>query len=113
MNAINLTAKTWESVTRSKLPIVVNFWAPWCSYCKALEPVFEELAKEYKDRAVFAKLNIYAYPEIADGYGVKALPVVKIFSDGKAIGEFLGFAPKELLKEVIDQAIGKCLTYVR
>ncbi len=73
MTATDLTPKTWESVTKDKLPVIVNFWAPWCSYCKALKPAFDELANEYEDRAVFAKLNVNEYEEIADKYSIKSI----------------------------------------
>ena len=105
MTTINLASKNWENVTDSKLPVVVDFWAPWCSYCKALAPVFEELAEEYDGKAVFAKLNIYESPDIADKYGIKGIPEIKIFCDGKEIVRVLGFAPKELLRDFIDEAI--------
>ncbi|MFQ5970123.1 MAG: thioredoxin family protein [Nitrososphaerales archaeon] len=113
MRTINLNSETWESVENSKLPVAVDFWAPWSSYCKELAPLFEELAKEYEGKALFAKLNIYESPDIADKYGIKQIPVIKIFCDGKEISEFVGFAPKELLKEFIDRAIVAELTCLR
>ncbi len=113
MTTINLTSKTWESVAQSNLPVVVDFWAPWCSYCKSLAPVFEELSEEYEGKIVFAKLNIYESPEIADKYGVKGIPAIKVFCDGTEITESVGFMPKELLKESIDQAVTKHVTCVR
>ncbi len=113
MTTINLTSKTWEMVAQSKLPVIVDFWAPWCSYCKALAPVFDELAKEYDGKAVFAKLNVNESTDIAEKYGVQGIPVIKIFCDGREIGEFLGFAPKELLKEIIEQAITKHVVCMR
>lgn len=114
MAALNLTAQTWErSIARSETPVVVNFWAPWCSYCKSLAPVFEDLANEYEGKAVFAKLNIYASPDIAEKYGVKGVPAVKIFCAGREIDEFLGFAPKELIRDAIEQAMKKDLACLR
>lgn len=113
MTTLNLTSKTWESVVTSKLPVVVNFSAPMCSYCKALAPVFEELAKEYDGRAVFAKMNIFDSPDIAERYNIKSVPVIKIFCAGKEVDGFIGFAPRELLQEFIEQAISKELACVR
>lgn len=113
MTTINLASKTWEGVEKSTLPVVVDFWAPWCSYCKALEPVFEELAKEYEGRAVFGRLNVYESPEVAERYGTKNVPVIKVFCEGREIDEFLGFAPTEMLREFIDRAIVRELTCMR
>lgn len=113
MTTMNLTSETWNNVADSKLPVVVDFWAPWCSSCKALAPVFEELAKEYEDKAVFAKVNVNESPDIADRYAVKGIPVIKIFCDGKQIAEFVGFAPKETLKEFIGQVIAEEIACLR
>lgn len=113
MTTLNLTSKTWESVVTSNLPVVVNFSAPMCSYCKALTPVFEALAKEYDDRAVFVKVNVLESPDIADRYNIKGVPVIKIFCAGKEVDGFIGFAPRELLQEFIEQAISKELACVR
>lgn len=105
MTTIDLTSKTWESTEKSKLPVVVDFWAPWCPWCMKLKPVFEELAKEYSDKVVFAKVNVDAEQEIAGKYNIMGIPVIKFFCDGKEVGELVGYMPKDKLKQEIDKML--------
>lgn len=105
MTTIDLKSKTWESVARSKLPVVVDFWAPWCPWCMKLKPVFEELAKDYSNKVVFAKVNVDAEQEITSKYSIMGIPVIKFFCDGKEVGELVGYMPKDKLKQEIDKML--------
>lgn len=108
--AKELNFDTWEKdVMQSQKPVVVDFWHEQCIWCQRLNPIYEELSKEYKG-AVLAKLNIRANEEnlqLAIKYGVTGTPTMKIFCNGRVTGEIIGFMDKAKLKEELDRAVSK------
>ena len=88
-----------EEVLKSDVPVLVDFWAPWCGPCQMMGPVIEELAKEAGNQAKVGKLNVEENREIASQYGIMSIPAIKIFKDGKAAKEFVGVQNKETLAE--------------
>jgi thioredoxin 1 len=93
------------AVLDSDVPVVVDFWAPWCGPCMIIGPVIEELAKDYAGKVKFVKLNTDENREIAAKYGIMSIPTLKIFNGGEEIQSLSGAAPKEYLKEFIDNAL--------
>ncbi len=104
MKHLNLTTFITE-VLESKVPVVIDFWASWCNPCRMMAPEFEELDKELGDKIKFCKVNTEENPEISQQYTIQSIPTMLIFKDGKIIGRFVGFAPKEQLKQIILNAL--------
>ena len=95
-----------EVVLQAKMPVLVDFWAPWCAPCLMVAPVVEELAKEYDGRISFVKANVDENPKIASQYGIMGIPTLIIFKDGKPVANLVGFRPKDQLKDSLEAALG-------
>lgn len=88
-----------------RTPVVVDFWAPWCGPCRALTPMLDKLAKEYAGRIVFTKLNTDENQDIAGPLGVRSIPNVKAFVDGKIASEFTGVIPESAIRAFLDKLL--------
>ena len=100
------TADNFETeVIQSAQPVLVDFWAEWCGPCRQIAPVVDEIAAEYEGRAVVGKVNIDHHPDIASQYGIRSIPNLLIFSDGKVQQQIVGAVGKGELSEAINKLL--------
>ena len=93
-------------VLNSKLPVIVDFWAEWCGPCKQIGPVLEEISFEKKDTIIVYKLNIDDNPNTPQKYGVRGIPTLMFFNEGKLIDTKVGSMPKTSINEWIESILG-------
>jgi len=104
--AIEVNDSNFKSeVTDSEMPVLVDFWAPWCGPCKMIAPVLEELAKEYDGRVKVVKLNVDDSPNTASEFGIRSIPTLLLFKNGKVFEQTVGAQSKENLKQLVDKAL--------
>jgi thioredoxin 1 len=96
-----------EEVIESSKPVLVDFWAEWCGPCKMIAPSLEELADDYKDSIVVAKLNVDENPNIASNFRIMSIPKLLFFQNGLPFSELIGAVPKSTIKSKIDEVLAK------
>lgn len=106
MNLKDVNSADWDrTVSKADTLTLVDFWAPWCPWCRKLTPELEALAPQYNGKISFVKLNVDEAPLIASRYGVMGLPTLKFFCGGRAVGELVGYMPRNMLKSELDRAL--------
>ena len=100
-NKITVSDATFQEAISSDKAVIVDFWAEWCGPCKMVEPILDEIAGEYSEKLVLAKLNIDDNPQTAADYGVMSIPTMIVFKDGQKAKTIVGARPKhQMLKEL-------------
>ena len=100
---IKVTDEAFEStIIQSDLPVVVDFWAPWCGPCKIVTPILEKFAQEYAGKVIIAKVNTDEDPQWAGQFGVQGIPTMLFFSGGKVVHQQVGAVPEPYLRDMFD-----------
>jgi thioredoxin 1 len=106
MATIKVTDASFDAdVAQSKLPVVVDFWAEWCGPCKMIGPALEEISADLAGKVTIAKVNVDENPAIAAKFGIRSIPTLMMFKDGKLTGQKVGGAPKSDLAKWINASI--------
>lgn len=92
-----------KMVLQSTLPVVVDFWAPWCGPCKMVGPILDKLAAEFAGKVVIAKVNTDENPQWAGQFGVQGIPTMLFIADGKVVHRQVGALPERMLREAVSQ----------
>ncbi len=101
---LNVTDDAFEqTVLKSELPVVVDFWAPWCGPCRMVAPVLDKLAKEYEGKLLIAKVNTDENYQYAGQYGVRGIPTMLFVHGGNVVHRQVGALPEPMLREVVGQ----------
>ena len=106
INPQEVTDAEFETVVlKSEIPVLVDFWAPWCGPCRMVAPIVEELAEEYDGRVKFVKVNIDDNVQTAVAYGIRSIPTLLMFKEGQQMDQTIGFRPKGDLQRSLEKAL--------
>lgn len=105
-NIIEISDETFENeVLKSDKPTLVDFWAPWCGPCRAIAPFLEQLSTVYSDRIKFTKMNVDDNPKTPGKFGIRSIPTLIIFKDGKPQAQQIGAVPMSVLEEFLNKVL--------
>ena len=106
-NTVELTdANFATTVEQSDVPVMVDFWAPWCGPCRLVGPIVEELAETYTGRLQVGKLNTDDNPAVASQFNIRSIPTILFFKNGQVVDHVVGAVPREKLQKKVDEILG-------
>ncbi len=107
MATLTFTEENFDKeVLQSDIPVLVDFWATWCAPCRMIAPVIDAIAEEYEGKLKVGKVNVDECSQLAIRYGIRAIPTLLLFKDGKVVEQMVGVQPKDTIKAIIDRHIG-------
>lgn len=100
--ALQITDANFEELVNTGKPMVVDFWAEWCGPCRVVSPIIDELATEYEGKVIIGKVNTETDTEVVGLYGIRSIPTILFFKDGKMVDKIVGAVPKDTIISKID-----------
>lgn len=105
MNALELNGKEFYEKIQGDTPVLVDFWAPWCVYCRRIAPAYEKIAQQYEGKVIVAKVNIDDAPEVAHKEQIEVIPTLVLYRNGKALNFVVAPESKAKIEEFIDSSL--------
>ena len=105
MAAKDINKQEFEQLTRGEKAVLVDFWAPWCGYCRRIAPAYEKIAGQYEQLVTAVKLNIDEEPEVARNEQIEVIPTLVLYRDGKALGSVVAPESKAMIEAFIREAL--------
>ena len=103
MSAINLSNEQYQQLLREEKPVLVDFWAPWCGYCRRIAPAFDRIAQQYEEQVVVAKVNIDEQPLLANAEQIEVIPTLVLYKGGKAVDFLVAPESQAAISEFIER----------
>ena len=107
MAAMNMNQEQFEQAIRGEKPVLVDFWAPWCGYCRRIGPAYEKIGEEYADSLAVGKINYDEEPQLIERFGIDTIPTLMLFKSGEVIGSVVAPGSKAAIETFIRETLAQ------